>query len=223
MLYCFVLQVPLLYCLVLTRVTCTEHCVQSPRSTESMLRPGLQHSARNALLCPCVAFHRGCALPAKLRGLPSGGGRCRRKRLVPPVQMGRRSSKIAMRKGVQDAKKAKLWGKYGKLILQAAKAGGPSPEGNIRLGEVCRACQLFSVFPCFQSVYVYPGLNISKPDSCTERHARALQVLKAAKLAEVPRDVIDRNLKKASDKQQADFSEVCRLARSCCGLCLNMQ
>ena len=37
-----------------------------------------------------------------------------------------------------------------------------------------------------------------------------LQVLKAAKLAEVPRDVIDRNLKKASDKQQADFSEVRR-------------
>ena len=35
-------------------------------------------------------------------------------------------------------------------------------------------------------------------------------MLKAAKLAEVPRDVIDRNLKKASDKQQADFSEVCR-------------
>ena len=41
-------------------------------------------------------------------------------------------------------------------------------------------------------------------------------MLKAAKLAEVPRDVIDRNLKKASDKQQADFSE----ARSCPVLCL---
>ena len=56
------------------------------------------------------------------------------------------------------------------------------------------------------------GLRSSNPDSCTERRARALQVLKAAKLAEVPRDVIDRNLKKASDKQQADFSEVRRRA-----------
>ena len=93
--------------------------------------------AREPLLCPCVALHRGCALPAKLRGHPCSSGRCRRLRLVPPVQMGRRSSKIAMRKGAQDAKKAKLWGKYGKLILQAAKAGGPSPEGNARLGEVC--------------------------------------------------------------------------------------
>ena len=38
-------------------------------------------------------------------------------------------------------------------------------------------------------------------------------MLKAAKLAEVPRDIIERNLKKASDKQQADFFEVCRLVR----------
>lgn len=49
-----------------------------------------------------------------------------------------------------------------------------------------------------------------------------LQVLKAAKLAEVPRDVIDRNLKKASDKQQADFSEVRTLARGCSGSRLNL-
>ena len=48
-------------------------------------------------------------------------------------------------------------------------------------------------------------------------------MLKAAKLAEVPRDVIDRNLKKASDKQQADFSEVRRLSRACTALCLNLQ
>ena len=52
--------------------------------------------------------------------------------------------------------------------------------------------------------------------------ARNLQVLKAAKLAEVPRDVIDRNLKKASDKQQAGFSEVRRPERGRFGLCLNL-
>ena len=132
------------------------------------MRPMRQHSARTALLCPCVALHRGCALPAKLRGLPSGGSRCRRKRLVPPVQMGRRSSKIAVRKGVQDAKKAKLWGKYGKLILQAAKAGGPSPEGNVRLGEVCLCLAKLQCLPLvLLAVYVAPsrGLTSSKPDS----------------------------------------------------------
>jgi hypothetical protein len=38
--------------------------------------------------------------------------------------------------GKEDAKKAKVWGKYGKLIVQTAKAGGPNPESNLRLGEV---------------------------------------------------------------------------------------
>ena len=129
-----------------------------------MLRPMRQHFARHTLPCPCVALHRGFLLPAKLGGLPSGGGRCRRKRLAP-VQMGRRSSKIAMRKGVQDAKKAKLWGKYGKLILQAAKAGGPSPEGNVRLGEVCLCLATLLYCSYLHSLFISsPGLRSSKPD-----------------------------------------------------------
>lgn len=37
---------------------------------------------------------------------------------------------------------------------------------------------------------------------------RLAEVLKQAKQAEVPRDIIDRNLKKATDKSQADFAEV---------------
>ncbi|KAK9822451.1 hypothetical protein WJX81_001800 [Elliptochloris bilobata] len=41
-----------------------------------------------------------------------------------------------------------------------------------------------------------------------ESNVRLGEVLRAAKLAEVPRDIIDRNLKKASDRQQADFSEM---------------
>ena len=110
-----------------------------------MLRHTRLRFARNALPRASVSLNRSCALPAKLRGLPSSSGRCRRLRLVSPVQMGRRSSKIAMRKGVQDAKKAKLWGKFGKLILQAAKAGGPSPEANVRLGEVCLGSASFSI------------------------------------------------------------------------------
>ncbi len=40
-------------------------------------------------------------------------------------------------------------------------------------------------------------------------------MLRAAKLAEVPRDIMDRNLKKASDKSQADFSEVMMQCAPC--------
>jgi YebC/PmpR family DNA-binding regulatory protein len=65
-------------------------------------------------------------------------------------------------------KRAKLYGKLGKLILQAAKAGGPDPIGNIRLRE---------------------ALAIAKQANC-------------------PREIVDRNVKKAGDKSQADFSEV---------------
>ena len=74
------------------------------------------------------------------------------------MQMGRRSSKIAMRKGVQDAKKAKSWGKFGKLILQAAKAGGPSPEANVRLGEVCLGWQCFNIACVANCVFACQGL-----------------------------------------------------------------
>ena len=37
---------------------------------------------------------------------------------------------------------------------------------------------------------------------------RLAEVLKQAKQAEVPRDIVERNLKKATDKSQADFAEV---------------
>lgn len=37
------------------------------------------------------------------------------------------------------------------------------------------------------------------------------EVLKQAKAAEVPKDIIERNLKKASDKSQADYQEVLAL------------
>jgi hypothetical protein len=67
-------------------------------------------------------------------------------------------------------KKSKLYGKIGKLIVQAAKAGGADPASNMRLKEV----------------------------------------LAQAKLADCPKDIVDRNLKKAVDKSQADYSEVRR-------------
>ena len=72
--------------------------------------------------------------------------------------------------GSQDARKAKLYGKLGKLIVQAVKAGGPNQGTNPLLKEA----------------------------------------LRQAHQAQLPKDVVDRNMKKASDKSQADFREVGR-------------
>jgi len=89
-------------------------------------------------------------------------------RATLPVLMGRRSAKIATRKGKADAQKAKLYGKIGKLIAQAVRSGGADPIANTRLREV----------------------------------------LLQAKAAQLPTDIIDRNLKKAADKNSADYSEL---------------
>ncbi|GJP49924.1 hypothetical protein CLOM_g9079 [Closterium sp. NIES-68] len=92
----------------------------------------------------------------------------RRFQVVSPVCMGRRSSKIATRKNAQDARKSKLYGKVGKQIISAVKAGGPSPASNSQLAAL----------------------------------------LVAAKQGGVPKDVIDRNIKRATEKGQADFTEI---------------
>ncbi|KAL6780128.1 putative transcriptional regulatory protein [Auxenochlorella protothecoides] len=59
--------------------------------------------------------------------------------------MGRRSAKIALKKGKADGNKAKLYGKLGKLIAQAARAGGPDPVTNMRLREVLHQAKLASL------------------------------------------------------------------------------
>jgi len=89
-------------------------------------------------------------------------------RMTETIQMGRRSAKIAGRKGKADAQKSKLYGKIGKLIAQAVRAGGPDPIANSRLREI----------------------------------------LQQATVAQLPKDIIDRNMKKANDKNSADFSEM---------------
>ncbi|KAI7844794.1 hypothetical protein COHA_001674 [Chlorella ohadii] len=81
--------------------------------------------------------------------------------------MGRRSAKIATRKGKADAQKAKLYGKIGKQIAQAVRQGGPDQVANARLREA----------------------------------------LAAAKMAQVPTDIIERNIKRASESK-ADYAEV---------------
>ncbi|XP_071709250.1 probable transcriptional regulatory protein At2g25830 [Rutidosis leptorrhynchoides] len=84
-----------------------------------------------------------------------------------PLCMGRRSAKIAGRKGAQDAKKMKLYAKVGKEVVSAVKKGGPSPVSNTALAAI----------------------------------------LEKAKELDVPKDILERNIKRASDKGQEDYIE----------------
>ncbi|CAN6721406.1 unnamed protein product [Malus baccata var. baccata] len=86
---------------------------------------------------------------------------------VAPLCMGRRSSKIAGRKGAQDAKKAKLYSRIGKEVVSAVKKGGPSPISNMALATV----------------------------------------LEKAKELDVPKEIVERNIKKASEKGQEAYIE----------------
>eukprot|EP00256_Glycine_max_P062304 XP_014631744.1 probable transcriptional regulatory protein At2g25830 isoform X4 [Glycine max] len=81
--------------------------------------------------------------------------------------MGRRSSKIAGRKGAQDAKKAKLYSRIGKEVVSAVKRGGPNVTSNSVLAAV----------------------------------------LEKAKELDVPKDIVERNMKRASEKGQEAYIE----------------
>ncbi|XVF89176.1 hypothetical protein PTKIN_Ptkin19aG0108900 [Pterospermum kingtungense] len=91
----------------------------------------------------------------------------RRISTFPPLCMGRRSSKIAGRKGAQDARKAKLYSRIGKEVVSAVKKGGPSPTSNTVLAAV----------------------------------------LEKAKELDVPKEIVDRNIKRASEKGQEAYIE----------------
>nr|AFK47790.1 unknown [Lotus japonicus] len=83
------------------------------------------------------------------------------------VCMGRRSSKIARRKGTQDVKRAKLYSRIGKKVVSAVKKGGPNVATNSDLAAV----------------------------------------LEKAKELDVPKDIIERNIKRASEKGQEAYIE----------------
>ncbi|GIM09916.1 hypothetical protein Vretimale_13713, partial [Volvox reticuliferus] len=100
--------------------------------------------------------------------IPCPSTKARSRMLVPPVEMGRRSAKIALRKGKSDAKKSKIYGRVGKKIIQLAKAGGADPTTNAALDTL----------------------------------------LRQAKELGVPKDVVERNLKRATDSKQGDYQEV---------------
>ena len=85
------------------------------------------------------------------------------------VTCGRKAAKIAAKKGKTDAARTKLYGRFGKLIVQTVKqGGGADPVANVALGRL----------------------------------------LKQAQNANVPRDLIERNLKKAAEGKTSDFFEL---------------
>jgi YebC/PmpR family DNA-binding regulatory protein len=86
--------------------------------------------------------------------------------------MGRKAAKIAGRKAKGEAIRQKLYGKYGKLIVKAVKAGGGSED---------------------------PGVN-----------ATLAKVLADASRLRVPRELVERNLKRATDGSVSatDYAEL---------------
>ncbi|KAJ0605461.1 putative transcriptional regulator TACO1, integrase-like protein [Helianthus annuus] len=77
---------------------------------------------------------------------------------------------VSWSKGIQDAKKAKLYAKVGKEVVSAlfsVKKGGPSPISNTALASI----------------------------------------LEKAKELDVPKDILERNIKRASDKNQEAYIE----------------
>mgnify|MGYP003949844909 FL=1 len=88
---------------------------------------------------------------------------------MSPVCMGRKAAKVAAKKQKGEAKRTKLYGKYGKLIVAAVKeGGGADPVSNTQLARV---------------------------------------LADAARLS-VPRELVDRNIKRATDGSQADYMEL---------------
>mmetsp|Transcript_18102 Transcript_18102/g.27151 ORF Transcript_18102/g.27151 Transcript_18102/m.27151 type:complete len:310 (-) Transcript_18102:158-1087(-) len=61
------------------------------------------------------------------------------------VAFGRRSAKIAGRKGAQDAIKTKLYTKIGKMVADAVKSGGSDPESNPKLATIMKQAQTANV------------------------------------------------------------------------------
>ncbi|KAF6996888.1 hypothetical protein CFC21_013169 [Triticum aestivum] len=108
------------------------------------------------------------------RNGPTGGaslfqGHVARRRIstFQPLCMGRRSCKIAGRKGAQNLKKMKRNSKIGKEIVAAIKKGGPSPSSNTALAAI----------------------------------------LEKVRELDVPKEVVERNIKRASEKGQDTYTE----------------
>eukprot|EP00182_Erythrolobus_australicus_P000478 CAMPEP_0185834826 /NCGR_PEP_ID=MMETSP1353-20130828/6336_1 /TAXON_ID=1077150 /ORGANISM="Erythrolobus australicus, Strain CCMP3124" /LENGTH=187 /DNA_ID=CAMNT_0028533335 /DNA_START=124 /DNA_END=684 /DNA_ORIENTATION=- len=78
----------------------------------------------------CAGFHvAGLATARTMRGPGSRAAACARARRVA-VFMGRRSAKIATRKGKQEQARVKMFSRVGKQIVSAVREGGDNPDAN---------------------------------------------------------------------------------------------
>ncbi|KAJ6330170.1 hypothetical protein OIU76_008903 [Salix suchowensis] len=141
---------------------CPTHSLSTPRSVFL--------GSRDALLSSNSSNPSSLLLLYEEKHRDSSGyqvNNVRKIRTFPPVCMGRRSCKIAGRKGAQDAKKAKLYCRIGKEVVSAVKKGGPNPESNTALAAL----------------------------------------IDKFKELDIPKEILERNIKRASEKGQEAFIE----------------
>ncbi|KAJ9511659.1 hypothetical protein QJQ45_017972 [Haematococcus lacustris] len=186
------------------------HCSFGPPTTPAAAylarRRGAQQNIANE---SCSAYH-GPASPLIPR---TGGSDERCSRLVP--QMGRRSDKIALRKVAVEGAGRSLpsgWGftpflrqpmqlanklpfsaaDWHMLLLACAPQGKSDAKKAKIYGRVGK-----KIVSVVKAGGADPSVNIKLAD-----------LLRVAKDLGVPREILDRNISRASDKNQADFQEV---------------
>ncbi|KAK8351695.1 hypothetical protein V6Z11_A05G049900 [Gossypium hirsutum] len=137
-----------------------------PSTSLIVSRSGLLKSSRKLLLSSVSSISLSTSVLYQVN-TDSNEHQFRSISTFPPLFMGRRSSKIAGRKGAQDAKKAKLYSRIGKEVVSAVKKGGPNPSSNTVLAAV----------------------------------------LDKAKELDVPKEILERNIKRASEKGQEAYIE----------------
>ncbi|KAB2027684.1 hypothetical protein ES319_D05G048100v1 [Gossypium barbadense] len=137
-----------------------------PTTSLIVSRNGLLKSSRQLLLSSASSISSSPSVLYQVNA-DSNEHQFRSISTFPPLCMGRRSSKIAGRKGAQDAKKAKLYSRIGKEVVSAVKKSGPNPSSNTVLAAV----------------------------------------LDKAKELDVPKEILERNIKRASEKGQEAYIE----------------
>lgn len=147
---------------LLQRVSNPAHPLNTPSSSfpwPGLIKTRLSSSSSSSLWASQIHAYEGYNY--------SSNNALRKNWTCTPICMGRRSSKIATRKGAQDLKKGKLYSKIGKEVVSAVKKGGPNPISNSALATI----------------------------------------LEKAKELDVPKEIVERNIKKASEKGQEAYIE----------------
>ncbi|GJW67014.1 probable transcriptional regulatory protein [Tanacetum coccineum] len=162
----------------------------------------------------CSSFYSSCAKWADPFEF-SYGNSVRKIWTRGPLCMGRRSCKIAGRKGANDAKKAKLYSKVGKEVV-SANVGVPeaTPPPKELFDEDFESGSEEAVYE--EGEYESDGVQII--EDCGDEDVKKggpnpvsntalAAILEKAKELDVPKDILERNIKRASDKGQEAYIE----------------